>query len=96
MATRYDVRITLVSQIAKCPNGHRVGDAWLVERKTPAGMCLSAFNSLSPFLMALRFGGSFPWEEEGEATVCCPDSKVVNTFRLERVARADPGEPDHA
>ncbi len=79
------VRITLVSQLAKCPNGHRVGDSWLVERKTPGGMCLSAFNSLAPFLMALRFDGDFPWETAGEATICCPDPKVVNCFRLERV-----------
>jgi uncharacterized repeat protein (TIGR04076 family) len=84
MAAR-TVRITLVSQQAKCPNGHRVGDQWLVERKTPAGMCLSAFNSLAPFLMTLRFDGDFPWEERGEATVCCPDAQVVNCFRLERV-----------
>jgi uncharacterized repeat protein (TIGR04076 family) len=48
-------------------------------------MCLSAFNSLAPFLMALRFGGNFPWEPEGVAIVCCPDPLVVNTFRLERL-----------
>lgn len=86
MATRSDVRITLVSQLGKCPNGHCVGDQWLVRRKTPEGMCLSAFNSLLPFLMTLRFGGAFPWEEkEGEVTVCCPDPEIVNVFRLERV-----------
>ncbi len=88
MATRSAVRITLLSQLRKCPNGHAVGDTWLVERKTPAGMCLSAYHSISPFLMTLRFGGSFPWEEQdGEVTVCCPDPQVVNVFRLERVKR---------
>ncbi len=89
MARRSDVRITLVSQLGRCPNGHRVGDQWLVERKTPGGMCLSAFQSLAPFLMALRFGGDFPWEQDGEVTVCCPDPKIVNVFRLERVPPAD-------
>lgn len=88
MAGRHTVRITLVSQKASCPNGHCVGDEWLVERKTPGGMCLSAFNSLAPFLMTLRFGGDFPWERQaGEVTVCCPDAEVVNTFRLERVGK---------
>jgi uncharacterized repeat protein (TIGR04076 family) len=87
MAPRQDVRITLVSQLRSCPNGHRVGDEWLVERKTPAGMCLSAFHSILPFLMALRFGGDFPWDRPGEITVCCPDAEVVNRFRLERVPR---------
>lgn len=85
MASRAKVRIRLVSQRKACPNGHVVGDEWIVGRKTPAGMCLSAFHSISPFLMTLRFGGSFPWEPVGEATVCCPDSQVVNAFRLERV-----------
>ncbi len=91
MASRRAVRITLESQLKRCPNGHAVGDAWIVDGKTPAGMCLSAFQSLAPFLMTLRFGGEFPWEEAGEITVCCPDPQVVNVFRLERVAR-DAGE----
>ncbi|HEX9051222.1 MAG TPA: TIGR04076 family protein [Anaeromyxobacter sp.] len=90
MASRRAIRITLQSQLKRCPNGHVVGDTWIVEGKTPAGMCLSAFHSLSPFLMALRFGGDFPWEEAGEATVCCPDPEVVNVFRIERIARDEP------
>ena len=90
MARRYDVRVTLLSQIKKCPNGHQVGDQWLIGRKTPAGMCLGAFNSLLPYVTTLRFGGSFPWEaEEGKGTFCCPDPEVVNTFRLERIADDD-------
>ena len=89
MARRYDVRITLVSQRKKCPNGHKVGDQWLVGRKTPAGVCLGAFNSLAPFIATLRFGGNFPWEKDDEGTFCCPDPEVVNVFRLERVASAD-------
>jgi uncharacterized repeat protein (TIGR04076 family) len=89
MSRRYPVRVTLVSQLKKCPNGHSVGDQWVIERKTPGGMCLSAFNSLMPFVMTLRFGGNFPWERDGEATVCCPDPEVVNVFRLERAGDAD-------
>lgn len=79
------VRITLLSQLRGCPNGHRVGDQWVVAGKTPAGMCLGAFNSLLPYLTALRFGADFPWSEPGEVTLCCPDPEVVNTFKLERV-----------
>ena len=59
MAKRYDVKITLKSQLRKCPAGHCVGDEFLVGRHTPAGMCLGAFNSLLPFITTLRFGGSF-------------------------------------
>jgi len=91
MAQRTAICITLTSQRKECPNGHVVGDRWIVDGRTPEGMCLSAFHSLSPFLMTLRFGGRFPWEPEGEATVCCPDSQVVNVFRLERVESEQEG-----
>jgi uncharacterized repeat protein (TIGR04076 family) len=93
MARRYAVRITLTSQLGRCPNGHKVGDRWLVGRRTPEGICLGAFNSLLPYITALRYGGNFPWEEEeGEGTFCCPDPRVVNTFRLERLPGSDDSE----
>ncbi|HOP06670.1 MAG TPA: TIGR04076 family protein [candidate division Zixibacteria bacterium] len=86
MSKRHDVKVTLVSQLGKCPAGHKVGDEFIVGRHTPAGICLGAFGSLLPFITTLRYGGSFPWEKtEGEGTFCCPDPKVVNTFKLERL-----------
>jgi uncharacterized repeat protein (TIGR04076 family) len=86
MAKRYDVRITLVSQLKSCPAGHQVGDRFVVGRRTPEGICLGAFGSLLPYITTLRCGGSFPWEKgEHEGTFCCPDPKVVNVFKLERV-----------
>lgn len=89
MEKDYDVRITLISQKSKCAAGHRVGDQFLVGRKTPDGLCIWAFNSLLPFITTLRFGGTFHWEKNSDqGTFCCPDSTVVNTFRLERVRKA--------
>jgi uncharacterized repeat protein (TIGR04076 family) len=86
MAKRYDVKITLISQLKKCPAGHRVGDEFLVSGYTPGGMCMGAFGSLMQFITTLRYGGSFPWEKDPHSvTFCCPDPKVVNVFRLERV-----------
>jgi uncharacterized repeat protein (TIGR04076 family) len=86
MVRFHDVEITLVSQIATCPNGHKVGDRWRVERLTPGGICMGAFSSLLPYITTLRCGGSFPWEkEEGEGSFCCPDPNVVNVFHLKRV-----------
>lgn len=88
MAKFHDVKITLVSQIAKCPNGHQVGDEFVVGRKTPGGICMGAFGALFPYITALRCGGSFPWEKtEGRGTFCCPDPNVLNVFRLERLER---------
>lgn len=81
-----DIKITLVSQLRKCPAGHKVGDEFVVGRHTPAGMCLGAFNALLPYITTLRWGGSFPWEKAGDqGTFCCPDPKVVNVFKVERL-----------
>ncbi len=93
MARRYDVKLTLVSQLKRCPAGHKVGDEFIVGRYTPAGMCLGAFASLLPYITTFRYGGSFPWEKNPDAaTFCCPDAEVANTFRVERVRQADDGE----
>ena len=67
MARRYDIRITLTSQLKKCPAGHKVGDEFVVGRHIPGGMCMGAFNALIPFIMTLRFGGSFPWEKDPDS-----------------------------
>lgn len=92
MTPIYDVKITLVSQDRKCPNGHCIGDTFIVGRQTPGGMCLGAFGALLPFITTLRFGGRFPWEKgEGAGHFACPDPLVRNVFRIERVpAPADP------
>jgi len=89
MARRYDIKITLISQLKKCPAGHNVGDEFVVGRYTPEGICIGAFASLLPYITTLRFGGSFPWEKDPNGgTFCCPDPEVINVFRLERILPA--------
>jgi uncharacterized repeat protein (TIGR04076 family) len=96
MAKHYGVKVTLVSQMKKRPAGHKVGDEFIVGNKTPAGMCMGAFCSLVPYIQVLKFGRSFFWEkQEGTGTMCCPDPKVVNTFRLERIAVSEPVNDGH-
>ena len=93
MTRRYDVRMTIVSQIARCPNGHKIGDELVVGRKTPGGLCMGAFSSLLPYITTLSCGGSFHWEkQEGSGTFCCPDPEVINTFHLQRVTSANNDE----
>ncbi len=83
------VRMRVVSVKApggRCPNGHRVGDEYLVGSHTVKGICLGAFGACLPYLTTLRFGGAFPWEEqEGTATIGCPDceNQVVWSLRVE-------------
>ncbi len=88
MAEPYKVKITVASAQGTCAIGHKVGDSWIVEDKTPEGICLSAFNSMSPAFWVMRFGGEFPWYEDKEfAPVACPDAKNPVVFELRRLPK---------
>lgn len=64
---------------------HKVGQVITVERTTPGGMCIGAWNAIAPYILTLRCGGNFPWEEEkGVATIHCPDPKGI-TLELRRI-----------
>lgn len=74
----------------KCQgNINEIGQVFIIEDTTPAGMCLGAWNSVAPYVTALRFGGNFPWEEEkGYAFIHCPDPKGI-TLELKRIDHQD-------
>ncbi len=83
---QYDISIKLLSNQRPCNNGHKVGDEWLWQENTPAGLCWSAFNSIFPFAIVLKYGGSFPWQEDPNViTASCPDGEVVNVFEIRRM-----------
>jgi len=80
------VRIKVLSQKGTCEVGHKVGDEWVIDGKTPGGLCLFAFGSLLPSLTPLMFGGSFPWEKDPDrTTVACPDPDNPVVFELRRI-----------
>lgn len=84
----YDVVIKLVSNQRPCHFGHKIGDEWTFQYQTPAGLCSLAYNAILPFIMVLRFGGTFPWQEEPDVVqASCPDPEVHNVFELRRVPR---------
>ncbi len=88
MTERYDVAVKVISQKGPCHKEHKVGQEWVIESKTPEGICLSAFNALFPRIQVLRFGGSFPWETDPDvATVACPDAKNPVVFELRRLRK---------
>ncbi len=75
----------VISQKGTCAAGHRVGDEFVIEEKSLAGMCSWAFYTLFPFANVLRFGGSFPWESDQDVTtVACPDPQNPVVFELRR------------
>jgi uncharacterized repeat protein (TIGR04076 family) len=86
MAKQYKVVARVMSQKGTCALGHKVGDRFVIENYTPAGMCSWAFYTIFPFATVLQFGGSFPWEDnEGKAVVACPDSENPVVFELRRM-----------
>ena len=80
------VRIKVLSQKGTCELGHKVGDEWVTDGKTPGGLCLFAFGSLLPAITPLMFDASFPWEKEPDmTTTACPDPDNPVVFELRRV-----------
>lgn len=64
-----------------------VGQTFIVENTTPAGMCQGAWNSIAPYVTALRCGANFPWEDqEGYALIHCPDPQGI-TLELRRISQ---------
>ena len=80
------MKIRIVVKDGECQGGHHtVGEVFEVERTTPGGMCLSAWDVLAPYVTALRCGANFPWEQErGYALSHCPDPNGI-TLELRRI-----------
>jgi uncharacterized repeat protein (TIGR04076 family) len=60
---------------SKCTSGiHKKGDYFEVREVTPSGMCVMAWDAISPFLRALDFGGQFPFmiEDKTIHSIRCP------------------------
>jgi len=90
LKTEYDVAIKVKSWAGICPAGHRVGDEWLFKgeeegMRTP-NICFLAFSAIFPSLQMLMYGGSFPWEPDGDTVlVPCPDARNPMVFELRRI-----------
>jgi uncharacterized repeat protein (TIGR04076 family) len=82
------IQITVRSILkGECPQGIKVGDTWLINNeRTPGGMCQLAYNSLSPALFALRYGGVHPWgDDENNTYIACPDPRHVVIYELRKI-----------
>jgi len=68
------------------------GQEFVVDVKTPEGICLDAWNSITPYLNALRYDGNFPWEKKkGVVTLHCPDPNGI-LFEMKRIEKSDDGD----
>ena len=79
------ISITLVERRGNCPchRGHKVGDSF--DFDTERGkLCPMAAHAAFPYIDILRYGGEPPRAKNGEVLFCCPDSDVMNVFRIEK------------
>lgn len=81
----------IVKVEGECVARHRVGEEFDLTlfseetdklHRTPS-VCGFLYNAIFPYLVALQFGGTFPWEEDKDKFLAgCPDSyKVVVEIR---------------
>lgn len=76
--------VSVQSEGGRCPNGHRAGYEYLVGGHTVKGICIGAFGACLPYLTTLRWGGSFPWEEQTDTiTVASPDCENQVVWHLQ-------------
>ena len=84
----YKVIIKLVRNQSPYHIGHQIGDEWVFNYKTPPDMCCLAYNAIYPMVLALKYGATFPWQDDPDVIMfSCPDHLVNNTFELRRVPR---------
>ena len=83
---RPKIRITLVERRGECAchRGHKVGDSF--DFDTERGkLCPMACHVAFPYVDILRYGGEPPRAKNGEVRFCCPDSDVINVFKIEKI-----------
>lgn len=78
------ITITLVDRKGDCGchRGHQIGDSF--DFDTERGkLCPMAIHVAFPYIDILRYGGTLPTNKQGDICFCCPDSDVINIFKLE-------------
>lgn len=78
------IRITLVEKKGThfCHQGHKIGDTFDFDTER-GNLCPMAMHVAFPYIDILRYGGMPPLAKNGEIRFCCPDSDVINIFKIE-------------
>lgn len=86
MNCKVEATVVRILEGGTCPYNHKVGDRWVFDGKTPAGLCAAAANVIFPLVQTLRWGATPSWsKEEGTAELCCNDPANPVVFKLRRI-----------
>ncbi|NHJ12888.1 MAG: TIGR04076 family protein [Candidatus Thorarchaeota archaeon] len=81
---RLEIEVVNILESGTCNHGHKVGDKFSTTDDC-RGICTAAYHSLYPYIVAMRSGGSFPWDKDPDVTeICCPDPKNPVVFKITR------------
>ena len=77
------LEVTHILEGGECPVGIKAGQVWeICDGIVPEGICAAAWNSIQPYVVALRYGGVMPWSGKAEMSACCPDPANPVVFRI--------------
>jgi uncharacterized repeat protein (TIGR04076 family) len=85
MPNKIEITIKKILEKGECPLGHEVGEkfSWPDDM---GKMCPHAVYTVYPAVDVLRFGGTFPWEDDPNvATLCCADANNPVVFEIRRI-----------
>jgi uncharacterized repeat protein (TIGR04076 family) len=87
MGRRPKLKLTLIEkkESGVCHYNHKIGDTFDFATERGA-MCPMALYVAFPYIDILRYGGSIPGEEGDTGVFCCPDPKVINIFKIEKIS----------
>jgi len=90
-STPHKIRLKILSSDGACPNGHKVGDEWILDRKTPEpGICLAAFFNLLNPIRILECNGSYPMYPDPDSyQTYCPDIRNRMLWEIRRMEKTD-------
>ena len=85
MIVKPKIRITLVDQkgSCQCHHGHKIGDSFDFDTER-GNLCPMALHVAFPYIDILRYGGTPHLSKSGEILFCCPDTDVINIFKIEK------------
>lgn len=90
MRLKPKIKLSLVERKGehKCHRGHKPGDTFDFDTERGV-LCPMAMHVAFPYVEILKYGGSVPVSKSGDIRFCCPDSDVINVFRIEKEENND-------
>ena len=68
-----------------CSAGHRKGDTLTLSCYDSGGLCGFFYHDIFPSLNVLQFGGKFPWADQNELILECPDRQNTVVLKIAKV-----------